>query len=133
MDIREFITARLDEDEAVARAMNVIDRGRWHVLEWYNGEFEDGQTARADLRSRTGAITDGGALPRKVGDHIARHDPARALAEVTAKRRRLERHNPGDGLFCGACDDEWPCDDVLNDAAVYADHPDYDPAWKIEP
>jgi Family of unknown function (DUF6221) len=92
VDIAEFITARLDEDESAARGVHIIDTAPWHLLEWYDGVFNDGVTARVDLRSRTGAVTDRGALPRPVGVHIARHDPAHVLAEIKAKRKLLALH-----------------------------------------
>jgi hypothetical protein len=59
-------------------------------------------------------------------EHIARHDPARVLAEVDAKRRIIVE-----------------CESLIDDPAVrametalcllalpYADHPDYDQTWK---
>jgi hypothetical protein len=91
-----------------------------------------------------------------VAGHIGRHDPARVLAEVDAKRRRLARHTP-DRRILTLVDDEghhtlmsfyvctWctpgtsigpkqpifesPCPDIRDDAAVYRDHPDYQPEW----
>ncbi len=134
MDIREFLTARLAEDEAAARGMHAIGGAPWHLLEWYDGEFEDGQTARVDLHTRTGAITIRGALPRPVGAHIIRHDPARVLAEIAAKRQLLHeidltlRPLPG---YPDSHAHERPAGRMLRTlAAAYADHPDYDPAWK---
>jgi len=58
--------------------------------------------------------------------------PQHLLADIAAKRRRLERHNARGGTFCGACEQEWPCEDVRNDASVYADRPGYNDAWRIE-
>ena len=61
--------------------------------------------------------------------HIARHDPARVLAECEAKRRIVE-------LFPDAAQDGDGWNDagysVLRDlAAVYADHPDYREEWRL--
>jgi hypothetical protein len=50
--------------------------------------------------------------------HVARHDPARVLAECEAKRVIVKESKP---------DEDWVLY-VL--AAVYADHPDYLPEWK---
>jgi len=145
MDIAEFLTGRLDEDEAAANGVHVIDNAPWHLLEWYDGEFENGETARVDLRSRTGSITHRGAIPRPVGAHIVRHDPARVLADVAAKRAIVAEHRcagefaPGVG-YCSECGSgepheyptRWPCATLRLLAASYADHPDFDPAWRLD-
>ena len=80
--------------------------------------------------------------------HIARHDPARILREVAFKRAIMAEHYPGTtwdrdapgGLkICageGGDGDtwqmatRWPCPQVRQLAAIYSDHPDYDPEWK---
>ena len=67
--------------------------------------------------------------------------PARVLAEVAAKRRTLARHaNDGHG-GCEGCGYEYgdisprydidECPELRDLAAPYADHPDYDPAWRV--
>lgn len=131
-DIVEFLTARLDEDEAAAEAASYyVMRERWHAIEWYDGEFSaDGRTVYVDIHGLAGTpITHGGALRREDGEHIARHNPARVLAEVKAKRRMLELaiemikdeefRAAGTTLMC-------------NLAAPHDQHPDYDPAWRVE-
>ncbi|MGI5171885.1 DUF6221 family protein [Spirillospora sp. CA-253888] len=66
---------------------------------------------------------------------------ARARREIDAKRDRLARHAPVDdplhGRLCSRCSvvqvgvyEAWPCPEVRDDAAVYADHPDYREAWR---
>ncbi|WP_234017771.1 MULTISPECIES: DUF6221 family protein [unclassified Streptomyces] len=66
--------------------------------------------------------------------HVALHDPARALREVEAKRRVLARHalSPAAGDpelpwdnrdDCQYDDETWPCDDLLDLASPYGDHP----------
>ena len=110
-DIAAFIGARLDEDEAAARAVP----GR----AWY--EPDDDRFSHY-----------------KDAAHIARHDPARVLREVTAKRAILTRHSPvtepGRGTRCGWCSGEfdvaWPCEDARSVAAIWSDHPDYQEGWK---
>ena len=67
--------------------------------------------------------------------------PDRIYAEVELKRRVLARHAPyhlvgyedEDPIcdYCQGCPD-WPCADVLDVASVYFDHPDFDPAWRLE-
>jgi hypothetical protein len=81
------------------------------------------------------------------GLHIARHDPARVLAEVEAKRALIARGGP---LCTSNCDDPdslpmdpdtgWtvPLEHHFDCGAYEAakllarpfrDHPDFDPAW----
>lgn len=85
-------------------------------------------------------------------------DPARVLAECEAKRRIVSTHavvtedhtgawwalgNPGSEPVRTGCDNcrkagvdgedylvNGPCDTLRALAAVYADHPDYDEAWR---
>ena len=60
--------------------------------------------------------------------HIARHDPARVLAECAAKRRIVELQNG----FPWCQNDNF--DDVFELMALpYADRPGYRPAWKPFP
>jgi len=137
VDIREFLEARLAEDEHDARAAG------WH--RWYVDE-EDGAV-------RTVSHGDEVALPRRGYNaaHIVRHDPARVLRDVEAKRRVVARHHRGDRNECvgcgyfGDCDDphvdEAPtaeggrgqtCPELRDLAAPFADHPSYDPTWSPE-
>ncbi|WP_327385519.1 DUF6221 family protein [Streptomyces sp. NBC_01207] len=93
---------------------------------------EDSEAARA-VSGATGGMVD------SLSD---RYGPARVLREVAAKRRTLDRHTPRRTNVAGKdgrvakvtiCDwdhDEWPCADVLDLASVYADHPDYQVAWR---
>jgi hypothetical protein len=109
-----FLRARLDEDEQAARATT---GGKWYSAD----------VLEVNL-----------AAPRPDAEHIARHDPARVLAEVNAKRRILDEIVPKVESYWGAVNSEWGCeyddpdgDDVLRLLALpYADHPDYDPAWR---
>jgi len=99
VNITEFLLARIAEDEREANAC---------LDQWMRG--------------------DGGSHRRW----------ERVLAECETKRRLVEFHTDGDrcvsvsGEVCEACHyGVSPCHgDVLRTlAAVYADHPDYDPAW----
>lgn len=80
-----------------------------------------------------------------VDRYVARHDPARVLREVAAKRRVMQRHHRSDAStvsdYCAGCahDPEgWPeielndCPELRDLAAVYSDHPDYRPEWAPE-
>jgi hypothetical protein len=151
-DLVAFLRARLDEDEAAAAAAQQETTGCWTAREtdWGGGSVvEDG----------------GGALilPTAANDvhypHVARHDPARVLAEVEAKRKIVDAYlppgaDPHPGLPCinyegqdpaqydeyGACERHWQAsktllheDFVLRLLALpYAGHPGYRPEWAPE-
>jgi hypothetical protein len=97
-----FLLDRLDEDEAAAR----------------------------------GQLRGGGILPfesiAQTADHRARHGPLRVLREVAAKRSmvqmwrtrsRVSRDRPGSGR------PDVAAAMVVAMAAVFAEHPDFDPNW----
>lgn len=88
-DLIAFLRRCLDDDERVARA--AADYGDT----WRPGS---GKTAiyPSDERTHPGPIIIGpyGDLEEQHTDHIVRHDPARVLAEVDAKRRILDLHYP---------------------------------------
>lgn len=141
--LTEFVAARLDEDEAAAFNAARTDGTDWrprsgigigHTV--YAPLREPGQRGVADVATEEAAA------------HIARHDPARVLREVEAKRAILAEHTPETpdyGPFkgepqCGSCGAvssdayygiDWPCGTLRHLAAVYSDHPDYDPAWAV--
>lgn len=90
-DLVEFLRARLDEDERTARASSP-----WPWEE--NAECDEVLSARLpdddglvedDLRVAEGHALSNNQLRANVR-HIARHDPARVLAEVAAKRAILD-------------------------------------------
>lgn len=144
-DLTEFLTARLNEDEAAATAAAGCDGGdlAWfdsrvvvsgdHTIRTREGNRPACRIRRDDVVGRWGQTMD----PDAAAAHIARHDPARVLREVEAKRAILARHapNPEHSAFCGRCNDglleqHWPCPDVLDIAAIYSDHPGYRQEWK---
>lgn len=141
-----FIAARLDEDEAIARAATpgpwaaparVMDGNVVTSLTYPGGAngYVGGVPVMSDDESRSWADQ----------EHIARHDPGRVLREVEAGRAILAMYEECDGydLPEGVHDsrdpDEREADaaskatlrDVLEAlAAVWSDHPDYEQAWK---
>lgn len=133
-DLIAFIRARLDEDEQAARA--AIDQARtnaeWHVSDigdtvlMWPPEPEVAANLRAHGMHHEAQEADGWQgeqiLTERLVPHIARHDPARVLAEVRAKRSILAEYTDGD------CDIALP--HVLAIAAIYADHPDYREEWR---
>ena len=131
-DLIEFLKARLDEDEQAARAA-AADGSEWR--------FSEGAIYPSDTMSHPGPLATHphGDLNQAHGEHIARHDPARVLADVEAKRYMVDfwsaaYQNPQDSeRFSGP---DW--DQVRRNAQWtlrllalrYATHPDYDENWR---
>lgn len=132
-DLAAFLNARLDEDEAAARAAG----GRsWRQPdpERTPGWVEDD----SDSIDRI-VVYDEGAPTAGQAAHIARHDPARVLREVEAGRIILARYAD---TLARMEDDDYPAG-VARDqgreyedfvlpclAAAWSDHPDYDQEWE---
>jgi hypothetical protein len=120
-DLVTWLRAQLDEDERVARA--VAGSGRWVKY----SEGGDGAAIETEPGGDPGAIIGDDAM----ATHIARHNPARVLAEVEAKRSILEMHEEGDKHGdCAICFAVWPCGTLKALAWPYADRPGYDEAWR---
>ncbi|MGW0577948.1 DUF6221 family protein, partial [Streptomyces sp. NPDC002920] len=73
--------------------------------------------------------------------HVALHDPAHVLRDVESKRNVLNRHtlSPAEGDperpwddrdDCQFDGDLWPCDDLLDLALPYQNHPDFPEQYK---
>ena len=138
-DLVGFLRARLDEDfEAVqlvlgSNVMAAIRDGH-PAPRWIPSPNSDVGVWDTNRQPRVKY-----AWPRE-RDHIIRHDPARVLVEVEAKRRILDDVLPtmqADELRIAG---EWgvgtdpvreASDDLLSLLALpYADHPDYREEWK---
>jgi hypothetical protein len=119
-DLVEFLRERLDEDDEAALDMHARD---WTLT------GRDIMTAGFVIAEASSDFT---------AHHIARHDPARVLREVAAKRAILAGHSTVTGW-------NWPDQSdgsvqmdyvealrrtLRHLAAVYSDHPDYDEAWR---
>src|SRR5260221_9892636 len=132
MDLATFLEARIADDEAPALAVGGSP-------EWQH----DG----------SGQVFNGGSVCflhagpfTRMAHYIARHDPARVLREVDAKRKIVAEHAREPGMLppsCVRCCETntaqypqrwealmWPCPTVRAVVAVWSDHEDYDPAWK---
>jgi hypothetical protein len=76
----------------------------------------------------------GVSIDHQDAEHIARHDPARVLAECEAKRRIIGTppygHN-GLHLCSDEMTDDHECVVLRALASVYADHPDFNPDWRL--
>lgn len=117
-----FLAARLDEDEAVAKA--AADGGGWSARGPYDGDpgacfvvREDGHDVAAWITSEDAA-------------HIARYDPARALGEVAAKRAILAMHTEAQAWSYPPGDGDEAVQDALETvirhlAGDWPGHPDY--------
>ena len=161
MSIVEFLEARITEDETAAREAIEPERPGSH-WQWVTNETdtpvahgdlaEAQEYQRISLRTVEEFPTSAGMLPSfpiehaeqvapGAGEHIARHNPARVLAECKAKRAIIRQWD--DVTLDEGVRDE---DDTINEihsglvmalrdvlkvlAAVYSDHPDYDPEWR---
>lgn len=135
-DLVEFLTARYSEDEVVARTAGGSrpSGSRWTA------------DLPADCRAR-GTVADGHGdiviyecyAGEQHATHIARHDPARVLADIAGKRRILRDYEL---IMVNA---KAETDDVKARlyhfaaqalsmglsalAEPYRAHPDFDPAW----
>ncbi|RDI13462.1 hypothetical protein DEU38_13437 [Rhodococcus sp. AG1013] len=143
-EIVEFLRARLDEDERVARAA-VIRYG----LTWWRTDAPDDVDEYADWPGFVcGDHPALAVLDRDDdndgphADHIARHDPARVAREVAAKRAILAQEEEArahyDHIKSSAT---YPVETSIGHvvalatvirhlASAYADHPDYREDWR---
>lgn len=153
-EIVKFLEARLVEDEAVAREAITPDRPGTH-WEWESTADDDDPESPRWLRTVEEFPTTSGvgdlpgfplgydckAEPSPAMDHIARHDPARVLREVAAKRSVIGKYLWADRVRERMEEDdddvkwEWifkseALVEVLRAlASVYSDHPDFNPDW----
>lgn len=121
MDIIEFLTARIDEDENTARAAGSGEH--WIMAR---------RTDRGHLIASDFADEIAVASP-SARHHIVRWDPARVLAEVASKRlllgeiERITMRSEQDDQEL-----ERPAGRTLRAlASAYAEHPDFDPQWRL--
>lgn len=121
-----FLRARLDEDEETAHATNET-MGQLN-LHW-SARPEDEAFSKVVAAGRYDVARELGPVDAA---HIARHDPARVLAEVEAKRdvvRLAERAHDYHETFMNGFGAAMEGALRLF-ALAYADHPDYRPEWR---
>lgn len=128
-DVVDFLKARLDRDEQVARAAAgapwaTSAAGRVGVAPPMPGNPRPWDSLGPVAGTENAAYA----------EHIARHDPARTLREVAAKRRVVADYEKDAWLLAhgrpGAGETLRALESVIRSlAAVYADHPNYRPDW----
>jgi hypothetical protein len=128
-DLIAFLRARLDEDERIARGVQWDSSG--NTLDWrlpFSATVEVGTEA---------FTTDDSAIAA----HVARHDPARVLAEVDAKRRIIDECAYWLDKINESATAEIPYPNLPERGEVvlpvitllglpYADHPHYRNEWR---
>lgn len=133
--LQEFLLARIDEDERVARAgpagpwsVEAIDEGGPIEYAVFAPPPPLG-TVRDDQGEPDDSVWVVSDEREEVVAHIAAFDPTRVLAECEAKRRIIEWWMAGrDGDDSG-----FDTRRLLAALALpYADHPDYDETWRDE-
>ena len=109
MDLAEFIRARIDEDEAIAKAAAnrhwLTDDNIITLHPEHDGDGFMSWPTRADAQ------------------HAANHDPARVLREVEAKRRMVE------DTWGGPDHEDMWLHHMRLIASIWSDHPDYQQEW----
>lgn len=153
-ELVEFLGARLDEDEQAAQACPFAN---WETSGPPPGHYAHSSTStslngRYEHDSRRAAILANPTFHAQGSlAHAARHDPARVLREVEAKRKLVHVH--GQSHECLALtgsgersvvddkpwelwepahtDDHGPCFVLRCLALPYADHPDYHEEWRL--
>jgi len=141
LSIVDFLNARLAEDQTAAEAARDLMDEPWKVIpegpeeENYSGEYR---------------ISNGGTVAGRVEEakaaFIARHDPARVLREVAAKRAMIAEHHTDPDYETPACvvcqwdvdcqtpqhdldEDDFPCGVLRHTAWPWHDHPDWLAKW----
>lgn len=140
----EFLRARFDEDEQTARAAVSSHEREPRLVpcvagaEWSHRYDSDdyGGTEVADGAGHViVAMSHESGASQRI--HIARHDPARVLAEVAAKRRMLDELYPevkgADEAILGEWNSSPDNAETLLEmlALPYASHPDYRQEWAV--
>lgn len=124
LTITAFLEQRIAEDEAVARAAygGAESGGQW----WVDGPAE---VSRKFWIYATGEKF----KHESTAQHIARHDPARVLADCVAKRTIVEscRVDYEDSLTSGDDTMALATEVLMGLASIWADHADYRAEWAL--
>jgi hypothetical protein len=133
-DIVAFIRARLDEEAVTAVDALMGGAGKWAQ--------EDPDRAAGSIVDESlendRVVYDEGRPTGEQAAHIARHDPARVLRAVEAKRRIVARY---EDCMARMEDDDYPTAEAADQAREYenwtlpalasecSDHADYRTEW----
>lgn len=138
-DLVAFIKARLDDDQINAE---LVTSGGYQPAHWASHRVEGGDWAEirqhelpigARWAVEDAEVTTVGLIRygRNEDLHVTRWDPERVVAEIAVKRALLEAFDLSQSRELSP--DAWlllkPV--VFATAALWADHPDYDPTWKV--
>jgi hypothetical protein len=144
--LADWLARQYDAEAAAARAC----LGEAFVNE--DGERKDPGDAWPPpaLKRYTQPLSERGPWPEWVVARvpfIETWSPQRVLAEIAAKRRRLDLHRPDPGWSnrCKIClsdragrhsedwsADAWPCETILIDAALHAGRPGWKDEWALD-
>jgi hypothetical protein len=140
----QFVRDRLCEDAQIARAACWDEQS--DAWTYRSPQGADAKYERHTIVDYCGdgvvvVVTPENADAEGVGRHVARHDPARVLSEVEAKRLLLAEHLPlllssSQRFFCdcqaqdGVITALYPCLTVQLLALPHADHADYREEWR---
>lgn len=148
-DLIAFLRECLDKDAEVARAAAAMPGGvpgeQWRVSGTHaddGGTYWSITTGTPDLVQTVelvgSGMSGGGAHTEEVALHIVRHDPARVLAEIDAKRQIVEDFERADRYSrttWGQSNADQSRARTMGKvvrllALPYADHPDYREEWR---
>lgn len=138
-DLVAFLRARLDEDEAVARAAFPAPWTRRDKIAGVHGDDATPQRPFGSTVADCRRVPPGHGWGDANANHITRHDPGRVFAEVEAKRGVIARFETA---FLDAASSDHllrsPARAQLHElipvlcllALPHADHPDYREEWR---
>lgn len=135
-DLVRWLGEQLDEDEAKARAAG---GEAWQWEHGYGDMCNDRTCPYGELATDEAVIMqvhgfDVQQDDRQVADHIARHDPARVLREIDAKRKIIAAYAQVAANDVNEVEYAHGYANALGDAVrllalPYADRPDYRAEW----
>lgn len=124
MTLVEFLKARLDEDEQEAREAQLEDSGG---ANWGSGAvLISSARMLAEVEAKRRIIDEHGLMFREIG--WLDEDNEEAYEELEVCARCIPKHSH---FRSRAEVPTGPCRTLRLLALPYADHPDYDPAWRV--